>query len=323
MLRKRIRHLAPAAVVVFAIGLAAAQDATIDIGARRELFTEGALIAALKGDARQVLHHPTPREVALVHDAPWEGSGCGYHSVFRDGDRYRMYYKAWHLGERNGKVAPRSDLYTCYAESTDGVNWSKPALGLVDFQGSKDNNIVLASGPIAGADVSIDAGHVAVFRDENPAAAPDARYKALLVAWATPGLIALQSADGLHWKALHPEPIITKGAFDSQNLAFWDAARGEYRAYWRVFVEGRRDIVTATSTDFIHWTEPVALEYPGAAAEQLYTNVIKPYHRAPHLLVGFPTRYVERRWSDEAYTDLPELELARCGRTRASDMERR
>ena len=93
-----------------------------------------------------------------------------------------------------------------------------------------------------------------------------------------------------------------EGAFDSQNLAFWDALRGEYRAYVRDFWRspdgaGRRDIRTATSTDFVHWTEPEWLSYPGAPEEQLYTNQIAPYARAPHIFLGFPTRYVERPWS--------------------------
>ena len=60
----------------------------IDIGSRRELFVDDYLVDSLKG-ARCVMHHPTPREIVLTHDAPWEGSGCGYHSVFRDGDLYR------------------------------------------------------------------------------------------------------------------------------------------------------------------------------------------------------------------------------------------
>ncbi len=29
------------------------------------------------------------------------------------------------------------------------------------------------------------------------------------------------------------EPVITKGKFDSQNLAFWDSVRGRYVAYFR------------------------------------------------------------------------------------------
>src|SRR6188768_4135190 len=66
-----------------------------EIGSRRELFVDDALVASIGGDLALRLHRPTPREVVIVHDAPWEGAGSGYHSVFKDGDLYRMYYKAW------------------------------------------------------------------------------------------------------------------------------------------------------------------------------------------------------------------------------------
>jgi hypothetical protein len=49
--------------------------------------------------------------------------------------------------------------------------------------------------------------------------------------------------------------------------------------------------MTATSTDFLQWSEPVFLEYGDAPREHLYTNAIQPYFRAPHLLLGFPTRF--------------------------------
>ena len=71
-----------------------------------------------------------------------------------------------------------------------------------------------------------------------------------------------------------------------------------------------RDILTATSSDFIHWTEPVYVNYSQGRPDELYTNQITPYHRAPHLFLGFPTRYVERPWS-EAIEDLPEVEHRR------------
>mgnify|MGYP003725210279 CR=1 FL=1 len=32
--------------------------------------------------------------------------------------------------------------------------------------------------------------------------------------------------------------MISNGAFDSQNLAFWDEVAGKYRAYWRIFTKG-------------------------------------------------------------------------------------
>jgi hypothetical protein len=292
----------------------------VDIGSRRELFIDDWLIERLGGGAASRLHHPQPREIVMVHDAPWEGSGSGYHSVFRDGPLYRMYYKAWHLGMVGGKV--RTDahpLYCCYAESDDGIRWRKPALGLHDFRGSQANNIVIASGRMGSLD--IDAGHPAVFLDENPAAPPAARYKAFVRSATAKGLIALQSPDGLHWTPMADRPVITDGAFDSQNLAFWDPVRHEYRAYWRIFTAGSTDpgnwkpagfraIRTARSDDFLHWTAQADLGYEDSPPEHLYTNQVKPYARAPHILIGFPARYVERGWNDSMQS-LPEPEHRR------------
>ncbi|MBT5885102.1 MAG: hypothetical protein HOH50_12815, partial [Planctomycetaceae bacterium] len=45
--------------------------AAIDIGARRELFIDSFLIDRFVGKAEQRLHKPIPREIAIVHDAPW------------------------------------------------------------------------------------------------------------------------------------------------------------------------------------------------------------------------------------------------------------
>jgi len=83
--------------------LSVAQTAEpIDIGSRRKLFVDDYLIGMLE-DARRQLHHPTPREIAIVHDAPGKGTGSGYHSVIRDGGLYRMYYRGSELGVRDGK----------------------------------------------------------------------------------------------------------------------------------------------------------------------------------------------------------------------------
>ena len=289
-----------------------------DIGSRRELFVDDHLIERLTGCAELRLHHPQPREIVIEHDAPWEGSGSGYHSLFKDGDLYRLYYKAWHLeGSKKNPYTGDADAHRlCYAESRDGITWRKPELGLVDYEGSKANNIVIPSGWMG--EMHLSAAEAAVFKDENPAAPPDARYKALVRCRKPWGLIAFKSGDGVRWAPLSENPVITEGAFDSQNLAFWDAARGEYRAYWRYFTEGitnettwkmggYRGIRTATSKDFIQWSAPVDVGFPGATREvHLYTNQIKPYHRAPHIFIGLPMRYVDRGWTDSARA-LPEL----------------
>ncbi len=247
-------------------------------------------------------------------DEAWEGNGTNYVTVFQDGDKYRMYYRGSHYSYLDGKDRPSTrDLY-CYAESPDGIRWTKPELGLFDWNGSKQNNIVWDG---VGAHAFVP------FRDTNPDCSSDAPYKALGVGGGQHGLYAFQSADGLHWALMHPEPIITKGAFDSQNLAFWDAQRGEYREYHRDFRDGR-DIRTSTSRDFLHWTEPeflsytanvhpgrrdeqpadvkdpVGAKYPPGRVSELYTNQIAPYYRAPHILLGFPTRYIDRGWTESA-----------------------
>ncbi|MEX2577812.1 MAG: hypothetical protein WD342_02045 [Verrucomicrobiales bacterium] len=303
-----------------------AQEAT-DIGSRRELFVDDTLIDRLAGDADLRMHHPVPREVVLEHDAPWEGTGSGYHSVFRDGDLYRMYYKAWHIEVKDGKfITNRHPLYCCYAESDDGIVWRKPNLGLHEFEGSKENNIVITSGTYG--DLKADAGHPAVFLDENPDADPKAKYKAILRSSGKAGLLVFASPDGIHWSPLSKEPLFHGvGAFDSQNLAFWDPTIGKYRAYWRAFgsgvtnekerkPEGIRIVRTSTSDDLVAWTPHRDLQYENSPAEHLYTNHVKPYHRAPHILIGFPTRYIDRGPSD-SMSALPD-EKEREARAEAS-----
>jgi len=280
----------------------------IEIGSRLELMVDDCLIERFGGGASLRLHRPEAREVVLVTDKPWEGNMCGYVTVFQDGDRYRMYYKGEHAVLSPSRREEAHDLLIAYAESDDGVCWRRPELGLFEYGGSRKNNIVW----MGEGEMKRGVHGFAPFKDANPHCAPRRRYKALGAPQSeTAGhLHAMASPDGIHWSLMRDEPVITEGAFDSQNLAFWDPVRREYRAYVRDFREGRRDIRTCTSEDFLHWTSPEWLEYPGAPPEQLYTNQVVPYFRAPHIFIGFPTRYVERPWS-EAIEGLPELEHRR------------
>lgn len=297
----------------------------VDIGSRLELFVDEFLIEEWKGGAELRLHEPVPREIVLTHDELWEGNASCNHTVFQDGDRYRMYYRGSALDVTGGKLNanpnfPRRGKRCCYAESEDGIRWRKPRLNLFEYRGSKANNIV-APGPggLIG-NVKPNGEALVVFKDDNPDAAPDARYKAFAVADRsfTFGLLALKSPDGIQWTSLADQPVITIGAFDSMNLAFWDTERREYRAYYRVFTGGTTDgkawkpgglraVRTATSQDFIHWTNHTDLIYEDSPEEQLYNFQIKPYHRAPHIFVGFPMRYLELGWSDSMRA-LPDAE---------------
>ena len=139
----RLRFSAAALALVLSLivtGLQAADPEVIDIGGRRELFVDGHLIERMDG-AKLRLHRPTPREIAVVHDQPWEGKSSGYKTVFKDDDRYRMYYRGSHvIYTREGFAEPHKEV-VCYAESQDGIHWTKPDLGLVEFEGSTKNNI--------------------------------------------------------------------------------------------------------------------------------------------------------------------------------------
>ena len=111
-----------------------------DIGSRREPLVDDFLIQSVSG-ASQMLHEPVRRELAMTHDQPWEGNCCGYHTVFQDGDLYRMYYRGTQAGASTAGI-PAHTPVVCYAQSKDGIHWTKPELGLFQFLGSKKNNIV-------------------------------------------------------------------------------------------------------------------------------------------------------------------------------------
>ena len=254
----------------------------IDVGSRLELFVDEYLIDHLNG-AELRLHKPRPREVVITHDAPWEGSTSYYHVVFQDGSLYRMYYRG---SEWDEEADDQLHYAACYAESRDGIHWTKPELGLHEFNGSKQNNIIFTG---RGRQ------NFAPLKDANPGCSPDARYKAFAGVGGDGGIWTFKSPDGIHWSPLSDGPVITQGAFDSGNLTFWDTSRNRYVDFHRGFRNDYRDVLTCTSTDFQNWTEPVFLEYPDAPPEHLYTNAIVPYYRAPHIFIGFPKRFLPSR----------------------------
>jgi hypothetical protein len=293
---------------------AAKTDQVLDLGSRRELFVDEFLIER-NADLELKLHSSIPKEIVMLRDAPWEGSGSGFETLFRDGNIIRMYYIGAELTNADGTTfqyepvsGNRRQTYACYAESKDGIHWTKPVLGLFEFNGSKQNNIIWSQPRM---------DNFTPFKDPNPACRPGEEYKAVGVG--VGGLLAFKSSDGIQWSNLGDKPIITRGKFDTQNNAFWDPVRKHYWCYVRDFHDregaptnetrtGIRDVLVSTSTDFITWSEPRRIEYPGSPDEALYTNVIAPYYRAPQIFLGFPLRYSDRKFSRAAMAALPDPE---------------
>ncbi len=285
-------------VLLLLILAAQAVAQTVDLGTRRELFVDQALLERFEGKASLKLHHPRRREVALTFDKSWEGNASGYETVFQDGEIYRMYYRGHRYIVDKPPLRQAQSEVVCYAESKDGIHWKRPELGLFDWKGSKKNNIIWRGGP--------ETHNFAPFKDTNPDCKPDERYKAIGGTVTSKGLLTFKSKDGIHWEKWSKSPVVTKGAFDSHNTAFWDHQLRRYVMYTRYFSKGQfrglRSIAVSYSADFMKWSEPVALTYPGSPPQQMYTNQIGPYFRAPHILFGFPTRYVARKLTEHVKT---------------------
>ncbi len=256
-------------------------DDVVDIGARRELFVDGLLIDKLSG-ARLKLHQPQPGGIAVKYDGPAEYPFCHYTTILKDGDRYRMYY-------RGGNPEDLKKSVTCYAESRDGITWTKPTLGLVEIDGSRENNAILPAGD-----------QFCPFIDGRPGVSDSERYKANMLGEG--GLLGYISADGIHWERLRPEPIVRSelfNNFDSQNSMFWSEAEQCYVLYARHMAAGRRAAARATSADFLNWTKQTLMSYSDTdsttPSKHLYTNQTHPYFRAPHLYISMPGRFLDGR----------------------------
>ncbi|MCL4179052.1 MAG: hypothetical protein KJ072_15080 [Verrucomicrobia bacterium] len=259
---------------------------TIDLGTRVELFVDDFLIERAEGVTLK-LHEPVAAGVALRFDEPWEGAFSGYVTVLQDGGVYRLYYRGLPTAGRDGSA----DEVTCCAESRDGVAWTKPKLRLFEVRGTRGNNVVLAGqAPFSH--------NFAPFIDRRPGVPADERYKALAGTSAS-GLFGFVSADGLRWRKWRDTPLVTQGAFDSQNVAFWSEAERQYVLYLRTWTGGEfagfRTISRATSPNFLEWSEPVEMDYGDTPREHLYTSQTHPYFRAPHIYVALPMRFLPGR----------------------------
>lgn len=277
----------------------------INLGSRRELFVDQFLIAKMDG-VQLRLHEPHREGVALRFDRPWEGGFSGYTTVIKDGPLYRIYYRGLPVAGRDGS----ENESVCYAESTDGITWTKPDLGLFQVKGTCDNNVIWTNAPFAH--------NFSPVLDERPGIPATAKFKALAGTSQT-GLHAFKSGDGIHWSKLQPGAVFTNGVFDSQNVAFWSAAEQQYLCYFRTFKtvggEGFRWVSRTTSKDFTHWDEPLEMEFGDTPPEHLYTNGTHPYFRAPHIYIAlakrfFPTKAALSAEQAKALVDNPGYRVA-------------
>ena len=291
--------------------LAAETPAPVEIGSRLEPFVDNHLIDRLDG-ARLRLHPPVPREVVFHTDAPWEGNYCGYQSIVQDGDLLRCYYRG--ANRHVPALQKFASIVTCCVESVDGVHWKRPSLGLFEFDGSKENNIVWKNDRPGAFEGYSSCFMVAL--NANPAARPEERYIAMAhtersgtTADGRPiGRHAILTSPDGHRFTLKPKPVLERPQSDGGgDVVFWDTNLGKYVAYLRAYWDsktrsiggfkssGVRSALRVTSPDLENWSEPAIVDYGDAPPEDLYTMMPQQYFRAPHLYVGTPTRFMPTR----------------------------
>jgi len=216
------------------------------------------------GAVRKDKHNPLFKE-----DKPWEPRFDNpYSSVIYDEDDqiykcwYSIFIKSGSRGDFPGEGLPsdkrawvqwregRRECGVCYATSKDGIHWEKPELGLIEFNGSKKNNIV------------IEYTHgVAVIKDLHETD-PQKRYKAIhpernnSAVWF--------SADGIRWGKKQNAGSIDHG--DTNQAVWWDPDIGKYvliTRHWggantpgRYGRGGHRQKSRSVSSDFLNWSKP-------------------------------------------------------------------
>lgn len=228
----------------------------IRVGSPHQLFVDDYLIESTHNLRRTV--HPLRKHSSnplMKPDRPWEGpAALLFGTVLREkpGGPFRMWYLAYNkkLAAQAGR--PKEISYVCYAESEDGIRWTKPNLGLVDYRGSKENNIVV---PSHGRGVDC----ISVIHDTRDT---DASHRYKMAVWHKEangkpgGVYAYFSKDGIHWKE-QAEPVMPWAG--DRTTVYFNSITGKFTACVRTSHAGKRAVAYSESRDFLRWTSPVLM----------------------------------------------------------------
>ena len=234
----------------------------IDVGSSKQLFVDRMFIESSTG-VELVMNPPYQTgEPVLVLDESWERQpdarlGRTGSSVMKEDDgRIRIWYSV------DDRTSGNDERYVSYAESSDGIHFTKPVLNLVEVGGTPANNAVIPS-MIGGSSVWID-----------PNAQPEERYKTQAKVYSPEvwGQFHMHSSpDGIRWKLLQNLQI-GRGGWDTQSIVFWDPRIGRYVLYTRYWVakrhgtaegnESYRTVRRLESDDLRRWDNQSIVMWP-------------------------------------------------------------
>ncbi len=186
---------------------------------------------------------------------------------------YRCYYTLFTYDESaagtpladrgSATYQPKGNRITslAYAESKDGIHWEKPNLGLVEFEGSTDNNLIFRYAHGTG-----------IFLDEKEAD-PAKRYKLVTKVEYNSNrhyMAVNFSEDGIHWGQMIEWPKFNP-AGDSHNFPLRDPNTGKFVVLTRIWKNGIRICAKCESDDFLTWSEPVEVLRGQGYEDEVYS----------------------------------------------------
>ena len=176
------------------------------------------------------LWHPADiyPEPVLIAEKPWEGTSVSVGTVMKTADHWKLYYTARH--------AMHGRSVHCVAESEDGMQWERPSLGLVEFRGSKQNNIIPCGDGLFNS----------ICHDPDDKEAP---FKMIYLA--PGGIWGSISKDGYHWTQLD-KPLISKPPASDVHALWFSKVDGKYIITHKTsrVPRSRRTVAIAESEDF-------------------------------------------------------------------------
>jgi len=238
----------------------------------------------------------------IRQDKPWEGADENggpylYGTVMWDNGKLRMWYHCWY---DKGYLNP-------YAESQDGINWVKPNLGIIEWKGSKENNLFLGN----CQDPNEKPPYFEQGQCHNPSIIkrpwepdPQKRYALFCFGHDYRHPRNAFSPDGLHWTfttETREKPLLEGG--DVLHVCY-DYYKLRYVATWKAYHPRRgRAVGVAVSDDGMKWTKPceqvifIADDLDPDAA-QIYGMPVFCYQG---MYIGLPWIYNARFWKKGAY----------------------
>ncbi len=200
-----------------------------------QLFLDDALVARMTNLKRQIQRpRKHPANPLITQEFPWEKRTVQVYGTILYEPKPRKF-RCWYLASEDPDAKP--EYYMCYAESTDGIRWTKPMVGSAKMAGHERHNVVVPGGH----------GLCVLKTPDDPDL--QRRYKGL------GGDTLAFSPDGVRWSI---EPFTAAGKNDTgSSVVFW---KGRYLAYVRNqhpdpnWPSVMRAVALSTSPDFRRWT---------------------------------------------------------------------